>query len=156
MEKKIQMGVCPGCKKAVEKTQENKVEGKNNHVRYWHPECLEKARKEKEKKTAEEMGRKAIFNYLTAIGMPPNYAFWGRQRNDYINKYGYTDSGYYNYYGSYDRIYSYIEPKSYDYQMSNAIGYGNVNYRYDTFYQYYITNYTYLTGWNYNYAYNFM
>lgn len=93
MEKKIQMGVCPGCKKAVEKIQENKVEGKNNHVRYWHPECLEKARKEKEKKTAEEMGRKAIFNYLTAIGMPPNYAFWGRQRNDYINKYGYTDSG---------------------------------------------------------------
>ena len=93
MDKKIQMGVCPGCKQAVEKIEENKVVGKNNHTRYWHPDCLREARNKKERKIAEEMGRKAIFNYLIDLGMKPNYAFWGRQRNDFINKYGYCDSG---------------------------------------------------------------
>lgn len=93
MDKKIQMGVCPGCKQAVEKIEENKVVGKNNHTRYWHPDCLREDRNKKERKMAEEMGRKAIFNYLIDLGMKPNYAFWGRQRNDFINKYGYCDSG---------------------------------------------------------------
>lgn len=92
-DKKVQMGICPGCKKPVEKTEENKIKGKNNYTRYWHPTCWKKAQKEKERKIAEEMGRKAIFNYLVEIGLPPNYAFWGRQRNDFINKYGYNDSG---------------------------------------------------------------
>lgn len=90
---KVQMGICPGCKLPVEKSEENKVKGKNNYTRYWHPNCLHKVQKEKEKKIAEEMGRKAIFNYLVEIGLSPNYAFWGRQRNDFINKYGYNDSG---------------------------------------------------------------
>lgn len=93
MDKKIQMGVCPGCKQAVEKIEKNKVVGKNNHTRYWHPDCLREDRNKKERKMAEEMGRKAIFNYLIDLGMKPNYAFWGRQRNDFINKYGYCDSG---------------------------------------------------------------
>ena len=93
MDKKIQMGVCPGCKQAVEKIEENKVVGKNNHTRYWHPDCLREDRNKKERKMAEEMGRKAIFNYLIDLGMKPNYDFWGRQRNDFINKYGYCDSG---------------------------------------------------------------
>lgn len=92
-EKKVQMGICPGCKLQVEKIEENKIKGKNNYVRYWHPQCWQAAKREKEKKIAEEMGRKAIFNYLIDLGMSPNYAFWGRQRNDFINKYGYSDSG---------------------------------------------------------------
>ena len=92
-DKKDKMGVCPGCKMPVEKTEENKIKGKNNYTRYWHVDCWKKSQKEKEKKIAEEMGRKAIFNYLVEIGLPPNYAFWGRQRNDFINKYGYSDSG---------------------------------------------------------------
>lgn len=93
MDKKVSMGICPGCKKEVEKTEQNKIKGKNNYTRYWHPTCWQAAQKEKEKKIAEEMGRKAIFNYLIEIGMAPNYSFWGRQRNDFINKYNYNDSG---------------------------------------------------------------
>lgn len=82
------MRICPGCGKEFD------IRGEyiKTSTRYWHPQCHEAKIKEKEERKEDNLGRQAIFNYLTGLGMEPNYIRWGKQRNDFHKK-GYTDVG---------------------------------------------------------------
>ena len=82
------MRICPGCGKEFD----IRGEYKKTSTRYWHPQCYETIYKEKEERKEDNLGRQAIFNYLTEIGMEPNYIRWGKQRSDFHKK-GYSDVG---------------------------------------------------------------
>jgi hypothetical protein len=87
------LGKCPGCKQELDKRYAHLVISEKGQKRYWHQDCFEKKKIEEEQKMAEQKARQALYNFLTQLGFKPNHAYWGKQRNKFINDYGYTDSG---------------------------------------------------------------
>ena len=80
--------VCPGCKERFD-IREGYIK---STTRYWHPKCYEAKQIEKEATTERDLGRQAIFNYLTEVGFEPNYVRWGQQISKFRRE-GYTDVG---------------------------------------------------------------
>lgn len=80
--------ICPGCKEKFD----IRTGYKKSTTRYWHPSCYEKKQEELASTKERDLGRQAVFNYLTEIGMEPNYIRWAQQLGKFRRE-GYTDAG---------------------------------------------------------------